>query len=68
MARWRPVFCIVFGLGHRWQTQTDDQGSVTSCRRCGRLRHARTEDLELPVELERNFYESKTIENTKYMH
>jgi hypothetical protein len=41
---------------------------VTSCRRCGRLRHARTEDLELPVELERNFYESKTIENTKYMH
>jgi hypothetical protein len=67
MARWRPVTCIVFGFGHRWQTHTDEQGSVTTCRRCGKVRHFGTDELELPTDLERNFYESKTIENTKYL-
>jgi hypothetical protein len=41
MVRMRPLLCI---LGrHRWQTRSDTEGSVTSCRRCGKLRHTGTD-------------------------
>jgi hypothetical protein len=40
----RPVVCFVRG-GHRWVTVGDVAGSVTSCSRCGVLRHVRVESV-----------------------
>jgi hypothetical protein len=37
----RPLLCIL-RFGHRWETHSDAEGSVTSCRRCGKLRHVRS--------------------------
>jgi hypothetical protein len=34
----RQLLCVV-RLGHRWQTATDAEGSVTFCVRCGKTRH-----------------------------
>ena len=33
------LLCLVRG-GHKWQTTSDDAGSVTRCVRCGTLKHA----------------------------
>jgi hypothetical protein len=35
------LFCLVRG-GHHWQTARDGAGQLTSCTRCGALRHLRT--------------------------
>jgi hypothetical protein len=49
MARMRPFLCIIGR--HRWQTHSDAEGSFTSCRRCGKLRHRGT-DFAPPVDPE----------------
>ena len=38
----RGLLCLVHG-GHHWQTAADGAGSVTTCIRCGALRHKRVE-------------------------
>jgi hypothetical protein len=70
MARWRPVLCIVFGLGHRWEAHNDAAGSVTSCRRCGTLRHTGIEfegatevRLDAPGDPEGQMLVERTIKN-----
>ena len=41
----RQLLCSVRG-GHRWKTTSDAAGSITSCTRCGALRHGRTEPVK----------------------
>ena len=41
----RQLLCSVRG-GHRWKTTADAAGSITSCARCGALRHGRTESVK----------------------
>jgi hypothetical protein len=40
----RHLLCSVRG-GHRRTTTSDTAGSITSCGRCGALRHGRTESV-----------------------
>ena len=40
----RKLLCSVCG-GHRWRTISDAAGSMTSCVRCGAMRHGRTESV-----------------------
>ena len=42
LALWR-VLCLAGG--HRWVTTADVAGSVTTCSRCGVLRHLRVESV-----------------------
>jgi hypothetical protein len=37
----RRVLCLARG-GHAWRTTTDGAGAITSCARCGALRHLRS--------------------------
>jgi len=41
----RQLLCSVRG-GHRWKTTSDAAGAITSCARCGALRHGRTESVK----------------------
>jgi len=41
----RRLLCSV-RRGHRWKTTLDAAGSITSCARCGTLRHGRTESVK----------------------
>ena len=40
----RRLVCLVRG-GHRWRTSWDAAGSITSCARCGTVRHLRTDSV-----------------------
>ena len=42
MSLLRRLACLVRG-GHRWETTSDIAGSITTCARCGKLVHVRTE-------------------------
>jgi hypothetical protein len=35
----RRLACLVRG-GHRWETTTDVAGSITTCGRCGTVKHS----------------------------
>lgn len=68
----RSLSCVIFGLGHRWEMYSDAEGSVTTCRRCGKLRHLRAAGLreiidDAPGDPIRSHAESKIVENTKYL-
>jgi hypothetical protein len=41
----RQFLCSIRG-GHRWKATSDAAGSITSCARCGALRHVRTESVK----------------------
>ena len=41
----RQLLCFVRG-GHQWKTTADAAGPMTSCTRCGALRHGRTESVK----------------------
>jgi hypothetical protein len=67
----RPLLCIL-GLRHRWETRSDEEGSVTSCRRCGKLRHVGITDFraavdESPGDPIRSHAESMLIQNTQHL-
>lgn len=48
MGVFRHLACVARG-GHRWQTLTDAEGSVTYCVRCDKTRHVGT-DFDPPVD------------------
>ena len=67
----RPLLCVL-GLGHRWETHSDAEGSVTSCRRCGKLRHVGAADLraivdDTPGNPRQSYAESAMIHDTQYL-
>lgn len=40
----RRLLCSLRG-GHRWETRSDAAGTLTTCARCGALRHVRVESV-----------------------
>jgi hypothetical protein len=38
----RGLVCLIRG-GHQWRSAADAAGSMTTCARCGALRHTRVE-------------------------
>jgi hypothetical protein len=67
----RPLLCIL-RLGHRWETNSDVEGSITRCKRCGKLRHAGTTDLRAAVDDAsgdpiRSHAESVIIQNAQHL-
>lgn len=61
----RRFLCVV-RLGHRWETLTDAEGSVTYCVRCAKTRHSGTE-FDPPGDPERHADEARIAEGIRYL-
>jgi hypothetical protein len=63
MSAARQIRCII-RLGHRWETVTDTEGSVTYCARCGKTRHSGI-DFDPAVDPVQHAHEAKLAENIR---
>ena len=59
-------FLCVIRLGHRWETVTDAEGSVTYCVRCAKTRHSGI-DFDPPGDPEQHAHEAKLAEGIRYL-
>jgi hypothetical protein len=60
MGLFRQFACVVRG-GHRWQTLTDTEGSVTYCVRCDKTSHVGT-DFDPPADPRAHAHAGKVSE------
>jgi hypothetical protein len=63
MSAVRRLLCVV-RLGHRWETVTDSEGSVTYCVRCAKLRHSGI-DVDPPGDPRQHAHEAKLAEGIR---